>query len=63
MTATTTDGVEVEIRSHEWKDGPPTVEVCAGAFGFWRETDRPTVDAAAAWVSLLTWDDVRLGCL
>jgi hypothetical protein len=60
MTATTADGVEVEI--HE-RAG--VVYVCPAPDSCWarRETDHATVEAAAAWVSLLTWDEVRLGCL
>jgi hypothetical protein len=71
MTATTTDGVEVEVsRSiYSTRAGAGEVPVIVRCWpgrpvqGQWRGTDRPTVEAAAAWVATLTWSEVRLSCL
>ena len=63
MTATTTDGVEVEVEQMSYDPDDRSVLVRhVGAF-YWRETDQPTKEAAAAWVSRLTWGEVRLSCL
>ena len=64
--AVTTDGVEVEIglgMADELSRETVYVRVARPVCDAWRETDRPTVEAAAAWVSRLTWGEVRLSCL
>jgi hypothetical protein len=62
MTATTKDGVEVQIE-HDSADGRIYVRIIGAPRCGWRETDRTTVESAALWVSRLTWSEVRLSCL
>jgi hypothetical protein len=68
MTATTTDGVEVEL-SRECGEILNTFAVrlrCnpgTAAQGAWRSSDHECIVTAAEWVESLTWNEVRLSCL
>jgi len=63
MIVTTTDGVEVWVSQFPDDDPEAPVYVAEAEAAYWRETDKPTVEAAAKWVAARTWDEVKQGCL